>query len=66
MTTSPLSTANRITFVVPLLYSAGSLIYVNSTDILNELIFKLPINLYNLTVQLRDKDGIIINTNGSQ
>lgn len=64
-TTSASSITNKLNFVIPLYESNGNLVYVLEENIHEELRFKPPINLSNLTVQLKDKNSSILNTNGS-
>jgi hypothetical protein len=63
--TSSLIMSNKFNFVVPLYESNGNLVYVKQEEIALEQRLSVPINLSNLTVQIKDKNGTIVNTNGS-
>jgi hypothetical protein len=64
-TTSSLSTSNRFSFCIPLLDSGSSLLFISPETMENTVEFASPISLYNISVNLKDKDGNFVDTIGA-
>jgi hypothetical protein len=64
-TSSQFSLTNRFSFCIPLIDSGSSLLFISPETMENRVKFESPLNLYNISVTLKDKDGNFIDTIGA-
>jgi hypothetical protein len=65
-TSSASGISNKNNFIIPLYQSGGNLVFVSEQENIHEEIrFNTPINISSLTIQLRDKNGSLIDTKGA-